>query len=328
VLILIASYWCHLLWLAGNPLMGHTFEMVASHPYPVVYLFMTGALFSLTAVSEKLIPEPRQGVIAMVLLNGVFFSAVILPATLIYFGQGYITLFSLIAAFCMGYSVILRAWIKSPFTPSFFACFGFMALSVTVYGFAGLPEVYFYLALQSLIVVAMALWFRSRIIVVMNSVLFFMLLLVYLLSSPPVDRIDFSFAIVAFATARVLNWKRERLTLKTDLLRNLYLWVLFFMMLFACYHAMPAHYIAISWTGGAIIYFIFSLLLNNVKYRWMAVGTLLAAVVYLFIVDLAHLSLGYRVIAFLVLAIITITASLLYTKYLRKKREKIPEMQP
>lgn len=324
VIILVASYICHVLWIAGNPLAGHAFEMVPAHPYPVIYLFITGALFSVPALSERLVREPLKGINALVLLNGMFFSFVILLATLVFFSQGYTMLFGLITVFCMGYSIVLHSQTSNPFAPSFFACFGFMALSVTVYGFAGLPEVFFYLGLQSLIVVAMALWFRSRIIVIMNTVLFFMLLVVYLVSSPSVDRINFSFAIVAFATARIINWKRERLTLKTDLMRNLYLWTLFVMMLFSCYQAIPRNYVSISWTAVAILYFILSLALRNTKYRWMAMGTLLAAVIYLVVVDMAHLSLGYRVIAFLVLAVITLTASLLYAKYLRKKRELVP----
>jgi uncharacterized membrane protein len=43
-------------------------------------------------------------------------------------------------------------------------------------------------------------------------------------------------------------------------------------------------------------------------------------VVYLFLVDLANLSIGYRVIAFLFLAVILISASLFYTKRVKKRK--------
>jgi hypothetical protein len=146
------------------------------------------------------------------------------------------------------------------------------------------------------------------------------ILMIYLVSSHPVDRISFCFAIVAFATARILNLKKERLTLKTDLMRNIYLAALFFTMLFAFYHAVPGRYITLSWTAVAAGYFLLSFLLRNIKYRWMAIATLLVTVVYLFLVDLANLSIGYRVVAFLFLAVISISASLYYTRRMKKKR--------
>jgi uncharacterized membrane protein len=67
-------------------------------------------------------------------------------------------------------------------------------------------------------------------------------------------------------------------------------------------------------------YFLLSFLLRNIKYRWMAIATLLVTVVYLFLVDLANLSIGYRVIAFLFLAAILISASLFYTKRVKKRK--------
>jgi hypothetical protein len=322
---LFPVYIVQLLWLFNNPVMGHAFEATALHPFNSIYLFICGAIFSAVALFEYKDPIPVKGVNAIVLLNAALFSSVILVVTAVYYVDHYIAMFAAIALFCIFFSVILKMITKSPFTPSFFACFGFFALSIMVYGFAKLPNVYFYLALQSFLVVSMALWFRSKIIVVMNSVLFLGIFLIYLVSATPVDRINFCFALVAFGTARILNLKKDRLTLKTDLMRNMYLFTLFFSMLYSCYHAFPSRYITLSWAGVAILFFIISLILHNIKYRWMAVGTLLATVVYLFIADLSHLEVGYRVIAFLVLAVILFSASLYYTKYIKKKRIHIQQ---
>jgi hypothetical protein len=195
-----------------------------------------------------------------------------------------------------------------------------MALSVSFYGYAKIPDAYFFLSLQSFLVVSIALWFRSKIIVVVNTVLFLGMLISYLLSYHPIDRISFCFAFVAFATARIINLKKERLTLKTDLMRNFYLFALFFTLLFAFYHAVPQRYVTLSWTAVAAGYFLLSFLLHNVKYRWMAIATLLITAVYLFIVDLANLSIGYKVVAFLSLAIILISSSLFYTKRVKKRK--------
>jgi hypothetical protein len=192
-------------------------------------------------------------------------------------------------------------------------------VSIAVYGYAKLPGAYFLLTWQSLLVVSMALWYRSKIIVLANTVLFAGILIVYLLSSPSLDRINFSLAIVGLATARIINWQKERLILKTDSIRNFYLITVFFSTLYALYHAFPKIYVTISWTSAAFVYFMLSILLKNAKYRWMAVLTLAVTAIYLFLVDLAQMEIGYRVIAFMFLAIISLGASLYYTKKVRRK---------
>jgi len=150
-----------------------------------------------------------------------------------------------------------------------------MALSVAVYGYSKLPNAYWLLALQSLLVVSWALWFRSKIIVVMNTVLFIGILLLYIAFYPSVDKVNIAFVITAFISARIINWKKERLTLQTEMIRNAYLITLFFTMLFALYHLVPQQYVTLSWTGAAVFYFIFSLALKLIKYRWMAIATVL-----------------------------------------------------
>jgi hypothetical protein len=320
VFSLIMVYLAHILWLINNPLLGHSFECMPSQPYNLAYLFACGIIYSMPAIIRRKDKSEVKGLNTTVLLNGFWFAITIMLATVIYRPGDYIGMFGLIAGFCLLFSIWLHIKIKNPFISSFFACFGFMALSVSFYGYAKLPDAYFFLALQSFLVVSMALWFRSKIIVVANSVLYMIILLLYLTSSHPVDKINFCFAFVAFATARILNLKKERLTLRTDLMRNLYLAALFFTLLFAFYHAVPGKYITLSWTGVAAGYFLLSLRLNNIKYRWMAIATLMVTAGYLFLVDLANLSIGYRVVAFLFLALILISASLFYTKRIKKRR--------
>lgn len=320
VVSLILVYLSQIIWLMNDPFLGHPFELLPSHPYNPVYLFACGFIFSMSTLIRRNPEFAEKGMNTLVLLNGLWFAMTIIPVIAIYYPVNYVGMFGAISGFCLLLSVLLHRRIRYPFIPAFFACFGFMALSVSVYGYAKLPDAYFFLALQSFLVVSMALWFRSRIIVVMNTGLYLGILLIYLLSFHPVGRISFCFAFVAFATARILNWKKERLTLKTDMMRNMYLVALFFTILYAFYHAVPGWYITLSWTAVAAGYFLLSFLLRNIKYRWMAIATLLVTVVYLFLVDLSNLSIGYRVIAFLFLAVILISASLFYTKRVKKRR--------
>ena len=135
----------------------------------------------------------------------------------------------------------------------------------------------------------MALWFRNKLIVVMNSLLFMTILAIYLSSSKTSDGVNFSFALVALVSARVINWQNSRLQIQTDLIRNLYMIEGFIMVLFALIHAVPKHFVTLSWTMAALLYFLISILLKNVKYRYMALGTMICAAFYLFIVDLARI---------------------------------------
>jgi membrane protein implicated in regulation of membrane protease activity len=61
--------------------------------------------------------------------------------------------------------------------------------------------------------------------------------------------------------------------------------------------------------------------MHNKKYRYLALATMVATALYLFIVDLARVEIVFRVVAFLFLAILSIVLSLYYTKRRNKKPE-------
>ena len=61
--------------------------------------------------------------------------------------------------------------------------------------------------------------------------------------------------------------------------------------------------------------------LRNIESLILVVAGLIHVIFLLFVVDLASLQVGYRVLAFLFLAIISLAASVYYTKRLRKKSE-------
>lgn len=93
------------------------------------------------------------------------------------------------------------------------------------------------------------------------------------------------------------------------------------MVLFTLHHLVSVQFITLSWALAAVSYFLLSFILKNVKYRYMALGTMIAASFYLFLVDLARIELFYRVIALLSLAFISIGISFYYNKRLKKKDE-------
>jgi hypothetical protein len=219
-----------------------------------------------------------------------------------------------LAAFFLLLSTVQWLETRREMLPAIYACFGHLALSISIHGYAGIPASFLWLSLQSLIVVSMALWFRSRTLVVMNSMIYVSILLTYFGFSPSSDAVNFSFALVALASARVMNWQKERLTLRTEMLRNVYLVIAFVLVFYALHRAVPGRYVTLSWTLTAVVYFLLSYLLRSIKYRWMAISAMLITVVYLFLVDLARLDSRFRAAAFLVVGFAALVVSLYYHK--------------
>jgi hypothetical protein len=313
-------YFTNLLWMIGNPMMGHQIQTITYHHSGFIYLFFISAIFSLIALMPKKVEfYTDNSIIGSVIFNGLGFTFLITLFILSFFKENYILLTGSIALYCLVYSIILQIRSNWKITAGLYALFGFVTLSVTMYGIYDFPRAYFSLAIQSLLVVSMAIWFRSKFIVIMNSILFIILLMIYLSTSDQGNSMNISFSIVALATARILNWKKERLTIRTELIRNFYLVTAFLMVLYTLYHLIPNQYITLSWTVAAVIYFLTSLILKNVKYRYMALANMIAAALFLFIVDLARIELVYRVIALLFLAIISIGLSFYYFKKVKKK---------
>jgi hypothetical protein len=305
-------------WLFGNPLAGHSLEMITDHKSGVVYLLALGASFSVVSLFRQKDSASDDFLISAIIINGILFTIFLLLMVLRFFSSDYVTLFTFITVFSLGFSIILHSKSDWNFASAFYALYGFMAMSIALYGIFGLPRVYFLLSVQSLLVVSMALWFRNKLIVVMNSLLFMTILIIYLLSAKNISGVNFSFAIIALISARIINWKSSRLYIKTDMIRNLYMLEGFVMMLLALEHAVPRQFVTFSWTMAALLYFIISLLLKNIKYRYMALGTMICSAFYLFIVDLARIEIIYRVLALLFLAAISIGISIYYTNRVKR----------
>jgi hypothetical protein len=317
---LFVVYLSHLLWLFSDPVAGNTFVMREAAGINLIFLFTYGILFSIGSILLYKKELPVSFSISVTLWNAFLFSMILVLEVAAFYKTSYMLIFGAISVCSLGYSSLLKLKGKHPFITAFYACISFIALSIMIYGYAGLPKSYLWLALQSLLVVSVALWFRSRIIVWVNTLLFTGMMLFYLANSPSLDSVNFTLAIVALLTARFLWWKKERLTLQTDLLRNIFLLAAFLMTLIALYKAVPKQFITLSWVGAAALYFILSILIKNVKYRYLAIGILIVAIVYLFLIDLKNMGIGFRVVALLIIAMISLVGSLFYTNLKAKKK--------
>jgi hypothetical protein len=321
ILTIFLTYITFLLWILGNPVMGNPLGLVPVTDHGFIYLFCLSGCYSLIPLLRKRDGGDDEFYIGSVFVYGILFTLLLALVTVRFFSTGYVGFYATITIACLSYSVFLRSKTGWHFASAFYALYGFMAMTVSLYGLFGLPRVFLLLSVQSLLVVSMALWFRNKLIVIMNSLLFLAILSVYLLTSKSVDGVNFSFAFIPIISARIINWQKSRLEIRTELIRNVYLFEGFFMVLFALYHALPSHLVTLSWTFAALFYFLLSLILKNKKYRYMALGTMISAAIYLFAVDLAKIEAVYRVLAFLFLAVISIGISIYYTNRIKKSNK-------
>jgi predicted RND superfamily exporter protein len=148
------------------------------------------------------------------------------------------------------------------------------------------------------------------------------LLIAYFVAGEILHGINFSFALVALGTARILNWRKQRLEIRTELIRNLFLFTGAIMVLFSLHEAVPPNFVTLSWTLSAMVFFILSVAIRNMKYRWLAIITMVVTVFYLFIVDLSNISLGYRIVALMFIAAISLGISIFYARRQKSKKEE------
>ncbi len=266
--------------------------------------------------------EATSATVPLALLNGAGLCSLGAIVGLSHFRADFGDVNLLISVFCL---VLASAhWVRhqSRLVTSFYACFGYMALTVAIVTYTGSPDRFLWLGWQSLLVVSTAIWFRSRLVVVANVLIYLAILVFYLLLEPTDLAVNLSYAAVALLSARVMNWQKERLALKTEFMRNTYLASAFVVVPYGLYYGVPGQYVSSAWLAVGVFYFALSLVLRNRKYRWMAILTMLLTVLYVFVVDLAVLNPVYRMISFLVLGVTMLGVSWVYARY-SKRRERM-----
>ena len=233
------------------------------------------------------------------------------------------------AAFAVFLGLAIAFWIKrqSRAATFFYAMTGYAALTVAIIKLSAAPAVFVWLSMQSVVVVATAIWFRSRFIVVANFLIYVGIVFAYVVVAERETGISLGFGIVALVSARILNWQQSRLELKTGLMRNAYLVGAFLVFPYALYHLVSGKYVGLAWVGLALGYYLLNLLVQNQKYRWMGHATLLLTTCYLVLIGTSRYEPVYRVLSFLVLGAVLLIVSLVFTR-LRKRQRASSEGKP
>lgn len=318
--VIPAGYLTHLVWLLNRPWSGRSLQIVAS---PEAGLFVVLVYVLINAMGSfrrhDRTDEDPATVIAVLLNCGVGYGLFVLatmgtaPA---WFGTAHL------AAAVVFLALAVSFWRSeaSQISTFFYAMTGYMAFSVALAKMIPIPNLFIWLSAQSLLVVATALWFRSKLIVVGNFFIFVAIAVAYMTVARQESGVSIGFGVVALLTARILRWQHERLELKTEMMRNAYLASAFVVFPYSLYHLVPRSYVTMSWVGVAVAYYLMNLVVRSPKYRWMGHLTLLLTALYVIVIGIFQLAPTYRIISFLVLGTVLLIVSLIFTQVRARKR--------
>lgn len=317
---IVLTYLTHLLWAFNNPLLGHRIAANTSTPANLVFLLLYAVIFAAGTILRKDHASESGNTISSSFLNGGGAYGVFLILTLVSFRD--MTMPAHLLACAVLLVLATTFWIReeSKYSTFVYAMLGYLALSVAILKVFTPPGLFVWLSLQSIIVVATAVWFRSRFIVVANFCIYLCIIAGYLFTASQESGISLVFGVVGLLSARILNWQRDRLELKTEVMRNAYLALAFLVFPYALYHLVPEGYITLSWVGIAMFYYVMNVLIRNQKYRWMGHLTLVLTVFYVVFVGLRQLEPTYRIVSLLVLGVVLIAVSLFFTRLKSRKR--------
>jgi uncharacterized membrane protein len=320
-----ASYF---VWAIGNPFRGGAFHFGAESAASPFVLLAAIMIFAAGAVWRGHREQEDAATNSAALVNcmagyGVF---------LIHTGAAYQSIFVgvhlLASVVLLGIAVLFWRSERSYVSTFFYAMTGYVALSMAILKVSTMPNVFIWLSLQSVVVVTTAIWFRSRFIVVANFIIFVAIVFGYMLLADRETGISVGFGIVALLSARILNWQRRRLELRTELMRNAYLTSALFVFPYALYHLVPPSYVGLAWIGLASMYYALNLIVQNQKYRWMGHATLLFTTLYLVVIGTRQFEPEYRIISFLALGAVLLIVSLSFTRVQRRRREQAAKQTP
>lgn len=308
------AYLTHFVWFVNNPFMGHTLQAVSEPQLNLLFLLVYAVIFSSANILDLKAKSEDIVTTGYTLLNASGCYGLLLLITLLT-TPATLTIYNITASVVFLVIAIIY-WIKqqSKYSTFFYAMFGYIALSVTINLQFESPDYFIWLCWQSLLVVSTAVWFRSKYIIVANFIIFLIIFAAFLITSGVTSGISLSFGIVALLSARILNWKKDILELKTEQMRNAYLLSALFIVPYSFYQMLPSGYVSLSWIGVAIIYYILSIVLNNKKYRWMALATYFLTVLYVFILGITSTGIAYKIVSFLVLGATLIVVSIIYSR--------------
>ncbi|MFC2133008.1 DUF2339 domain-containing protein [Bacteroidota bacterium] len=309
-----ATFFIHFMWFLNNPLLGNK---IALNNEPELNLYFI-LLYIIIFTFANLFRVSKDAENSSVKVSSFFIAVggygLYLIISLLRFQSDIVFLHLLSSILLLGISIAFWIREKSRYSTFFYAILGYTSLSVAIIAKFPSPDFFVWLCWQSLLVIVTSIWFRSKFIIVANFIIYLGLFIVYLVLAGEIGAFTLSYGVVALVSARLLNYRKEKLNLKTEFMRNAYLGVAFVIFPYALYNSLPSGYVAVSWIVVAFLYYMLSLYLKNKKYRWMALLTILLTVFYILLIGTTQLEPIFRVVSFLILGIVLLVISMIYAK--------------
>lgn len=312
------TYLTHFVWSANNPFFGNTLQFGLAPAPHMAFLLIYAVCFAMaTLFRGNNLPENAIAILNS-FLNGLLGFSIFTISTLVNTGGGVTAWHMAASIVLLGQSIAFWLREKSVYATFAYAMLGYAALSIAIIARFAMPDYFVWLCWQSIIVITTAVWFRSRFIVVANFAIYLTIFGAYLISAPTVSTISVSFGVVALLSARILNWRRDQLALRTEMMRNAYLASALLFLPYALYHSVPPQFVSASWLILAAFYYIAGRTLKSRKYRWMALLTMSLTILYVFINDLTTVDPIVRIVSFLVVGSALLAISMVYSRKRRK----------
>lgn len=311
------SYIFHFNYFMNNPLIGNSMMAIPDFEMSVIFILLYILIFGSAIFNRKDNSKEEFLDVSVILLNSLGGYGLFLLITLVNSGPAFAAYHILAAAVFL--SMACGFWIKEKSQDITFilAMSGYAALSVSIiYQFQS-PNNFILLCWQSLLVLATAVWFRSKFIIVSNFIIFTGTLLGYIIYNYDVSLVALSFGLVGLISARILNWKRSILEFDNEPIRNGYLIIALIFVPYTFYWVFPSTYVVLALLVLALLYFAMGKLLHNLKYRYMAVLTLVISALYLMILGFTDITTTAKIISFISAGVVLFLTSLVYSKMKR-----------
>ncbi|MHB8906206.1 MAG: DUF2339 domain-containing protein, partial [Melioribacteraceae bacterium] len=198
---ILLVYFIHFIWFIGNPIAGNKIVLQSSPLFNVYFLLIYALIFAYGNLSGE--RGERESVITILntIINSLLCFLLLLIITLAKFSDT-AAISELIGSLVFLFlSAIYYEKRKSKYSTFFYAILGYTALSVAIVNSFPKPDYFVWLSWQSIIVVATALWFRSKIIIVANFIMYLIIFFSYLVLEEKIGVTALSFGIVALISA-------------------------------------------------------------------------------------------------------------------------------
>ena len=313
----------HFLWAVNNPILGNEVQFVTSPSINLLFVLFYGVIFAVGSLREARVEPEDLKAMGITTVNGLCSYGLFFVLTMAAFREE-LALWQFVASLVfLSLSIVFWVRVRSKYATFVYSMLGYVALSMAIVSQFETPDFFVWLCWQSILVISTAVWYHSRFIIVANFFIYIVVFLAYLFAGATMGLASVSFGIVALLSARILNWQKDRLELKTDVMRTAYLACALLFLPYALYHVVPSGYVSLSWLGLASFYYIASRILKNRKYRWMALLTMSLTILYVFLVDLVGVDPALRIVSFLVLGSVLLAISMIYSRKRSRTEVKV-----